>query len=484
MLSDTAIDMLLEEDKKEGIRSALEILESKVQHLPRGFGNRLERMKREYEQWTKDLESAVEQTDDELQANLTKRDGAKEAREIVLTRKAEAELKRAEAAAKVLEAENEKIEAEKEIAEYEEIMKGIGEEKTELEEGTKTVNETLEVSQRVLKMLQHTVRQLRTIGGPDGEAQKQILFPEEERQESAQVQILRMMMNKRKTGLETPKSMASDCTGESQKTRARGTDRPSEPANPPRTPRTQHPKIKTEAKVAPDILKEKEVQQGRRDRKRELEGVPDKWLKKDWKESRGGLSCFHCGSDAHKAFECPMMLDEAKEKGAEQLPTTVKRLAGCWLFCRLCFEDNKGFNITDQDTGKKRIAIGWGNHTVQKCKLNSTGIDPSRPEKMPAKKAKGDEKVIDVEEEGKKKESKGSTGESSKPNIFTTPEGQVIPNANWGSETMNPKVEEKKMPKKKENKEKEKKEKKEKKERKSRAESPEKYSEKDVRDTA
>ena len=137
-------------------------------------------MKREYEKWTKDLEITVEQTDDELQANLTKRDGAKEAREIVLTRKAEAELKRAEAAAKVLEAENEKIEADKETTEYDEIMKGICEEKTELEEGRKTVNETLEVSQRVLKMLQHTVRQLRTIGGPDGEAQKQRLFPEEE----------------------------------------------------------------------------------------------------------------------------------------------------------------------------------------------------------------------------------------------------------------------------------------------------------------
>ena len=102
MSSDTAIDMLLEEDKKEGIRSALEILESKVQHLPSGFGNRLERMKREYEKWTRDLESTVEQTDNELQANLTKQDGAKEAREIVLTRKAEAELKRAEGAAKVL----------------------------------------------------------------------------------------------------------------------------------------------------------------------------------------------------------------------------------------------------------------------------------------------------------------------------------------------------------------------------------------------
>ena len=228
--------------------------------------------------------------------------------------------------------------------------------------------------------------------------------------------------------------------------------------------------------MAPDILKEKEVQQERRDRKRELEGVPDKWLKKEWKESHGGFRCFHCGSDAHKAFECPTMLDEAKEEGAEQLPPTVKRLAGCWLFCRLCFRDNKGFNITDQDTGKKRIAIGWGNHTVQKCKLNNKGIDPSRPENMPAKKAKGDGKVIDVEEEEKRKESKGSTGEISKPNIFTTPEGQVIPNANWGKESMKPKVEDKK----KESKEKEKKEKKEKKERKNRAESPEKYSEEDV----
>ena len=139
MLSDTAIDMLLEEDKKESIRSALEILENKVQQLPSGFGNRLERLRQEYETWTKDLERAVEQTDYELQTNLIKQDGAKDAREIVLTRKAEAELKRAEAAAKVLEAEKEKIEADKEIAEYDEIMKGIGEEKVRLEEGRKTI---------------------------------------------------------------------------------------------------------------------------------------------------------------------------------------------------------------------------------------------------------------------------------------------------------------------------------------------------------
>ena len=331
-------------------------------------------------------------------------------------------------------------------------------------------------------MLQHTVRQLRAITGPEGETQKKRLFPEEERQESAQVQILRMMMSKRKSGLETPRSIASEDGSQKKKKRARGTDRPNEPANPPKTLRTQQPKIKPEAKVAPDILEEKASQQERKDRKRDLAGVPDKWLKK---EGYGGFDCFHCGSDAHKAFACPNMLDEAKSEGAEQLPQNVKRLAGCWLFCRLCFRDGKGFNITDQE-GKKRIAIGWGSHTVPKCRLNDTGVDPSRPEKMPAKKAKGDGKVIDVEEEEKKKESKGSTGERSEPNIFTTPEGQVIPNAKWCEETMKPKVEEKKMPKKKEITEKEKKdkkEKKEKKEKKNRAESPEKYSERDLKDT-
>ena len=42
-------------------------------------------------------------------------------------------------------------------------------------------------------------------------------------------------------------------------------------------------------------------------------------------------------------------------------------------------------------------------------------------------------KVIDVEaEEEKKKEPKSSAGGSAKPNIFTTPEGLVIPNPKWG----------------------------------------------------
>ena len=162
---------------------------------------------------------------------------------------------------------------------------------------------------------------------------------------------------------------------------------------------------------------------------------------------------------------------EVDEVGAEMISTEIKRQAGAWLFCKLCHKDGKGFNVFDPELGKKRIAVGWGNRTVQKCRLNTTGIDPSRPEKPEkpkVKKAKGDERVIDVEaEEEKEREPKSSTGASSsaKPNIFATPEGKAIPNPNWGEER--PRAEEKKMPKKtKESKDKEKKEKKEQKDKK------------------
>ena len=59
-LSDNAIEMLLEEDKKESIRSALRMLESKVDQLPSGYGNHLERLSADFEKWTTDLKSAVE----------------------------------------------------------------------------------------------------------------------------------------------------------------------------------------------------------------------------------------------------------------------------------------------------------------------------------------------------------------------------------------------------------------------------------------
>ncbi|CAE7835548.1 unnamed protein product [Symbiodinium necroappetens] len=407
-LSENAIEMLLEEDKQESVRAALEMLESSVDQLPQGYGNHLERLSADFDKWTTELVETIAVTEDEVETNTIKRDGTQDARELALTRKAEAELKK-------LEAENDIKAAEKEINDYDEQLEEIGKAREKLKAGRQAVRETLQVSERVLQMLKHLVKQLRTVGSIN-EAVKKNLFQDEEKRGSAQLQILRMMMQKRKSGTETPRSMPSvavtDDEGEGRRKRVRGTDEPNEPADPPRTPSTQQPKVKPAAKVAPDIVKEKEVQKERKDRKRDLEGVHDKWLlKREWKESHGA---------------------------------------------------NMGFTITD-DNGKKRIAVGWGNHTVQKCRLNKTGIDPSKPDMslVNPKKPKVGEKVIDIEaEEGNKKE-KSTTGASSsaKPNIFTTSDGKVRPNPRWGEER--PRVEEKKMPKKgKESKDKEKKEKK------------------------
>ena len=333
-LSENAIEMRLEEDKQDSVRAALEMLESSVDQLPKEYGNHLERLSADFDKWTTELLETIAVTEDEVETNTIKRDGTQDARELALTRKAEAELKK-------LEAENDIKAAEKEINEYDEQLEEIGKAREKLKAGRQAVRETLQVSERVLQMLKHTVRQLRAVGSIN-EAVKKNLFQDEEKKGSAQLQILRIMTQKRKSGMETPRSMPSvavtDDEGEGHRKRVRGTDKPNEPADPPRTPRTQQPKVKLEAKVAPDILQEKEVQKERKDRKRDLEGVHDKWLlKREWKESRGGFHCFHCGSDSHKAFECPTMLDEAKEEGAEQLSPNVKRQGGCWLFCRLCF---------------------------------------------------------------------------------------------------------------------------------------------------
>ena len=105
----------------------------------------------------------------------------------------------------------------------------INEEGANLHAGRKTVRETLDVSQRVLLMFRNTVKQLRSVTVADEELKKR-LFQDEEKKENVQVQMLRMMMSKRKGGMETPRSVASE--DESQKKRARGTDRPNEPKFP------------------------------------------------------------------------------------------------------------------------------------------------------------------------------------------------------------------------------------------------------------
>ncbi|CAE7494292.1 unnamed protein product, partial [Symbiodinium sp. KB8] len=172
-LSENAIEMLLEEDKKESIRSALEMLESRVDQLPRGYGNHLERLSADFEKWTNDLLETRDATEDEVETNTIKRDGAKDARELVLTRKAEAELKK-------LEAENDIKAAEKEVEEYDEMLKNIEIERQKCKAGRQSVRETLQVSERVLTMLQSTVKQLHTATSINEDVKKN-LFQDEEK---------------------------------------------------------------------------------------------------------------------------------------------------------------------------------------------------------------------------------------------------------------------------------------------------------------
>ena len=79
-LSDNAIEMLLEEDKKESIRAVLQMLESKMDQLPSGYGNHLERLSVDFGRWTNDLLETVDATEGELETNLIKGDGARDAR--------------------------------------------------------------------------------------------------------------------------------------------------------------------------------------------------------------------------------------------------------------------------------------------------------------------------------------------------------------------------------------------------------------------
>ena len=292
----------------------LQVLEGRVEELPHGYGSHLERLVESFERWNGELKETSEATDCELETHIETGDKAKDTRENLLAQKADAQRRK-------LKAEQDIAAAEKGIEDYDKIVEGLAEEEVKLREGRQAVRETLQVAERALQMLQGIVKQLRAATSTNDEMRKN-LFQDEGKKGSAQLQMLRMLMRKRKSGMETPRnaetprSMQSE--DESQRKRARGTDRPNEPENPPKTPRL----IQAKAKTTPDILKEKDVQPERRDRKRDLEGVPDKWLKKgdshrEHKEGPGGFHCFHCGSDAHKAFECPTMLDEVRSEGAE-----------------------------------------------------------------------------------------------------------------------------------------------------------------------
>ena len=321
-LSENAVEMLLEQDKQDSVHAALEILENSVEDLPRGYGNHLERLSVEFDRWTSELAQAIAITEDEVETDTIRRDGTQSNREDALARKAEAELKK-------LEAESEIQAAENDVKRYDEQLEEIMNTRADLKAGRQAVRETHQVSERVLQMLNHVVKQLRNVGSLN-EGVKQHLFQDEEKKGNVQLQMLRMMMQsaKRKSGTETPRSMPSvavtDDEGDGRRKRVKGTDKPAEPAGEP-----PKEKVRPAPRVAPDIIKEhqsKEAQKEKQqDRKRELENVNEKWLVRQERRekdssSHSGRNCFHCGSDSHRAFECEEMLKQAKEAGRDVVP--------------------------------------------------------------------------------------------------------------------------------------------------------------------
>ncbi|CAE7246343.1 GIP, partial [Symbiodinium sp. KB8] len=333
-LSENAVEMLLEQDKQDSVHAALEILENSVEDLPRGYGNHLERLSVEFDRWTSELAQAIAITEDEVETDTIRRDGTQSNREDALARKAEAELKK-------LEAESEIQAAENDVKRYDEQLEEIMNTRADLKAGRQAVRETHQVSERVLQMLNHVVKQLRNVGSLN-EGVKQHLFQDEEKKGNVQLQMLRMMMQsaKRKSGTETPRSMPSvavtDDEGDGRRKRVKGTDKPAEPAGEP-----PKEKVRPAPRVAPDIIKEhqsKEAQKEKQqDRKRELENVNEKWLVRQERREKE-------------------MLKQAKEAGRDVVPGetfSFKFLA--YVGCLLTFVSSLG--ISAKDTGASNLGI-------------------------------------------------------------------------------------------------------------------------------
>ena len=297
-MSDNAIESLLEDDRKDAIRAVLQVLEGDIDEFPPGYGNHLERLSESFEQWNVELREASDSTEVDMEEYTERSDSVKNAKENLLTKKADAQRRK-------LEAEQDIAAAEKDLEENAKILEMIERDGATLKEGRAAVRETHLVAGRALQMLQGIVKQLRESTSTN-EDLKRKLFQDESQKGNAQLQMLRAIMKRKRSGTETPRNMGTPRQSEdegrsqSQGKRATGSDKPNEPENPPKTPKPAQAK----AKVAPDVIKEQHIQQEKRDKRRELENVPDKWKLKQRDERDTGFHCFHCGSDSHKAFEC------------------------------------------------------------------------------------------------------------------------------------------------------------------------------------
>ena len=439
-MDDSYMEMMIEPERKDAVKEVLSELERPIDQWPESYGLKLEKMCADFKSWSGELEDVVHKTYDEIEQKNAEIDYAQNKLDEALEMKAAAE---AEIEEKTAESER-------------------------LDDGLQTAKGALDASTEVCNMLQEVVSQSKAAVSSDEMLRKRLFAaPATPAKRNPQLEMLQALMEKRRTGTATPASAVSVSESEGpEKKVVRGSDRPSEPKEPPKQ------KPRPEAKAAPDILK-KEAEMDEKKDKRDAERV-EKSEKRDVKQPKERWLLPEAMPTRQRT--APGMWRMAKERGAKIPPSDVRKDGKAELFCQICWDEQKGWTLWDPSAKRRNQFYGFGAHTYQKCysfiKLNDrqkqvyideankaiTGAlnpDPKWGSEPVLKKRKVDPKVIAVEDDDERKRKGDDEGKEKKkekkPNIFTA----EVPQADKDK-----KVEAKKTPKKDPNEKKEKKEKK------------------------
>ena len=242
------IDSLLEEEKINRVNNILSTLEQPVHELPEMFGIRLQETAEFFKDWMVDLDEVVKKTEDDIKQNSQDLEQAREEREEALAELAQAQLKQAMSESKI-----EKAQTEAET----------------LQEGLQTAQSVLSTSFEVVSMLKEVVSQLELAVAENDELKRRFFHRPEPATPSKnpQLEMLKALMRKAKEN--APSTPAASVAGteksnlddeSAKKTGKRkevkGTDKPSEPKEPPR-------KVRPEAKAVPSILKRPGAAEGK-----------------------------------------------------------------------------------------------------------------------------------------------------------------------------------------------------------------------------
>ena len=283
-MDDRYMEMMIEPERKDAVKEVLSELERPIDQWPESYGLKLEKMCADFKSWSGELEDVVPKTYDEIEQKSAEIDYAQNKLDEALEMKAAAE-----------------AEIEKKTAESE-----------RLDDGLQTAKGALDASTEVCNMLQEVVSQSKAAVSSDEMLRKRLFAaPATPAKRNPQLEMLQALMEKRRTGTATPASAVSVSESEGpEKKVVRGSDRPSEPKEPPKQ------KPRPEAKAAPDILKKEAEMDEKKDKrdaervekseKRDVKQPKERWLLPGKsREDEAPFGCFFCQSDAHKAKDCP-----------------------------------------------------------------------------------------------------------------------------------------------------------------------------------